>query len=397
MVASYIGYVVQAIVNCFVPLLFIRFTQEFAINLTKITLLVTVNFVIQLAVDAIASILVDKVGYRFSMILAHMLAALGLSGLAWLPNLVGNAYVGIIICVILYAIGGGLIEVCISPIVESCPTERKSAALSLSHSFYCWGSVAVIALSSLFFIAVGIERWRLLAIIWSILPLINTIYFAFVPLGKIDADGENKGIISLLKNKIFWLSALLILCAGASELAMSQWASAFAEKGLGVSKTLGDILGPCLFAVCMGIARVGYAKLSDKINLSTFMIIGAVLCIISYVMVAFSPIAALSLVGCSLCGFSVGIFWPGTFSLAAGNIKGGGTAMFALLALFGDMGCMLGPTTVGALSGALGDDLKIGLSLSLIFPIIIIICVIILNSIINKDNNSKLKTLHSNN
>ncbi len=391
--ASYIGYVVQAIVNCFVPLLFIRFTQEFSIDFTKITLIVTLNFIIQLSVDAIASKLVDKIGYRISMIIAHVLCAAGLSGLAWLPNLIGGNYAGILICVVMYAIGGGLIEVCISPIVESCPTKKKSAAMSLLHSFYCWGSVAVIALSSVFFIAVGIEKWRLLAIIWAIIPAFNAVYFIFVPLVKSDEDGERCKIISLMKNKIFWLTAILILCAGASELAMSQWASAFAEKGLGVSKTVGDILGPCLFAVCMGISRVGYAKLSDKINLTTFMMIGAVLCVISYLLVVFSPIPALSLVGCSLCGFSVGIFWPGTFSLAAGSIKGGGTTMFALLALFGDMGCMMGPTAVGALSSALGDDLKVGLSLSIVFPTVIIIVVIILNLSVKKSKKLMPKEL----
>ena len=370
--ASYIGYVTQAVVNNFVPLLFLTFSRQFGLSLDKIALITTVNFAVQLAVDLISAKFIDKIGYRVSAVLAHILSALGLAGLAVLPEMMKNSYAGILICVVLYAVGGGLLEVLISPIVEACPTEKKEAAMSLLHSFYCWGHVGVVVVSTLFFRLAGIEHWRVLAALWAVIPVFNIFYFSRVPLYSITQNKEPVPVRELFRNKLFWLFMVLMVCAGASEQAMSQWASAFAEAGLGVSKTVGDLAGPCTFAVLMGTARLIYGKFGEKLALKKAMVICSLLCIASYLIATLTESPAAGLVGCGICGFSVGIFWPGTFSLAASGIKGAGTAMFAFMALAGDAGCSAGPTLVGFVSGAAGNNLKTGLLTAIVFPFMIL-------------------------
>ena len=370
--ASYIGYVTQAVVNNFVPLLFLTFSRQFGLSLDKIALITTVNFAVQLAVDLISAKFIDKIGYRVSAVLAHILSALGLAGLAVLPEMMKNSYAGILICVVLYAVGGGLLEVLISPIVEACPTEKKEAAMSLLHSFYCWGHVGVVVVSTLFFKLAGIEYWRVMAALWAVIPVFNIFYFSRVPLYSITQNKEPVPVRELFRNKLFWLFMVLMVCAGASEQAMSQWASAFAEAGLGVSKTVGDLAGPCTFAVLMGTARLLYGKFGEKLALKKAMVICSLLCIASYLIATLTESPAAGLVGCGICGFSVGIFWPGTFSLAASGIKGAGTAMFAFMALAGDAGCSAGPTLVGFVSGAAGNNLKTGLLTAIVFPFMIL-------------------------
>lgn len=371
--ASYVGYITQAIINNFVPLLFLTFQSQYKISLDKIGLLVTINFGVQLLVDFLAAKYVDKIGYRTTIVTAHILSGGGLIALAVLPGMLSEPFFGIVAAVVCYAIGGGLIEVLVSPIVEACPTEKKEAAMSLLHSFYCWGHVFVVLVSTLFFSLAGIEHWKWLALLWAVIPLLNAIYFSLVPLAKPVEEGKGMPIRELLKTRIFWLFALLMICSGASEQGMSQWASAFAEAGLKVSKTVGDLLGPCTFALCMGISRAVYAKLSDKISLRVMMLGSGFLCCITYLLAAFSTNPVVGLIGCSLCGLSVGILWPGTFSLASGNIPTGGTAMFALFALAGDFGCGAGPTLVGFVSEQFQSDLKRGLLSAIVFPILLVI------------------------
>lgn len=371
------GYVTQAIVNNFAPLLFLIFKDEFGMPLEKITLIITINFLVQLLVDFLSAKLVDKIGYRKCIVAAHIFATLGIAGMAVFSALFVDAYAGILLSVVLYAIGGGIIEVLVSPIVEACPTKNKSAVMSLLHSFYCWGVVAVVLLSTLFLGVAGKGNWRILAYMWAILPLLNGIFFCFVPISRLTDEGESMPIQKLFTTKIFWLFVVLMISAGACELAMSQWASAFAESGLKVSKTAGDLAGPCMFAVLMGIARVFYAKFSERIKLINFIIGSGFLCVLAYVTVAVSSSPVISLFGCGLCGLSVGIMWPGVFSLAAEKMPKGGTAMFALFALAGDFGCSLGPTLVGMVSGAFNDDLKSGLTSAIIFPVVLIICGVI--------------------
>lgn len=371
--ACFISYIVQAIVNNFAPLLFLTFQSSYGIPLAQITLLVTVNFGLQLLVDLTAVSFVDKIGYRTSMLLAHGFAAAGLLFLAVLPEILPNPFLGILLAVIVYAIGGGLLEVLVSPIVEACPTDNKEKAMSLLHSFYCWGHVGVVLISTLFFHIFGIESWRILTLIWALVPLCNGILFTKVPIASLMEDGE-KGLSlrELAKQKTFWIFMVMMLCAGASEQSVSQWASAFAEKGLGVSKTVGDLAGPMAFAVLMGSSRALYGKYGDKLNLDKYMTGSSVLCIACYLCISLVPSPVFGLLGCAVCGFSVGIMWPGTFSKASAAMPKGGTALFALMALAGDLGCSGGPTLVGAISGAFGDDLTRGILAAALFPLLLL-------------------------
>ena len=377
MYACFVGYIVQAIVNNFVPLLFLTFESSYGIPLSQITMLITFNFCIQLLVDLLSAKFVDKIGYRVSIVMAHIFAALGLAGLVVLPDLLPNAFAGLLIAVVVYAIGGGLIEVLISPIMESCPSENKEKAMSLLHSFYCWGHVGVVLLSTLFFWFFGIANWKILALLWVIIPVCNGILFCKVPIAPLIEEGETgMSLRELCKNRIFWILMLMMMCAGASEQAVSQWASTFAEQGLGVSKTIGDLAGPMSFAILMGSARAFYGKFGDRIDLDKFMQASSLLCIVSYLCISLSPSQLFSLIGCSLCGLSVGIMWPGTFSKASAALRNGGTAMFALLALAGDVGCSGGPTLVGFATGLASDDLKKGILAGIIFPILLIVGIV---------------------
>ena len=374
MYACFIGYIVQAIVNNFLPLLFVTFQKTYSIPLTQITLLITLNFGIQLVIDMLSAGFVDKIGYRASAIIAHVCSAAGLVLLTVLPEAFPDPFAGILIAVFIYAIGGGLIEVLISPILEACPTDNKEKAMSLLHSFYCWGHVGVVLISTLFFTLFGIENWKILAVCWAVVPAANIILFAKAPIYSLHEEGgTGLTLKQLFTRKIFWVMMLMMLCAGASEQAVSQWASTLAEKSFGINKTIGDLAGPMAFAILMGSSRAFYGKFGDRINLERFMQYSAVLCMISYLMIAFIPIPALGILGCAVCGLSVGIMWPGTFSMASASVKRGGTALFALLALAGDVGCSSGPTYVGMISGALNDNLKMGILAALIFPIFMVV------------------------
>lgn len=373
-IACFIGYIVQAIVNNFVPLLFVTFQNSYQISLSRITALISINFAVQLIVDMLSAGFIRKVGYRAAVIFAHICSALGLILLTILPEVMPNAFIGIIISVIAYAIGGGLIEVIISPIVEACPTDNKEKAMSLLHSFYCWGYMGVVLISTAFFAVCGIENWKVITLIWAIVPIINIVLFLKAPIFTLEADDE-KGLTikQLFSQRIFAVLMLMMLCAGASEQVVSQWASAFAEKGLGVSKTVGDLAGPMAFAMMMGISRLIYGKYGHKIDLDKFIKYSCILCIASYLCIALVPVPLLGLVGCALCGFSVGILWPGTYSKSAAIITNGGTLMFAMLALAGDLGCSAGPALAGIVSGYLGNNLHMGILCSVVFPIVLLL------------------------
>jgi len=374
MYACFVGYIVQAIVNNFVPLLFLTFHNSYGIALTQITFLVTMNFGVQLLVDAASVRFVDWIGYRAAMILAHAVAAAGLIALTILPEILTDAYVGLVISTVLYALGGGLLEVVVSPVMEACPTENKETAMSLLHSFYCWGHVGVVLISTLFFQTVGIINWKIMAVVWALVPIANMIVFMKVPMPKLLAEGEEgMSLGQLFTSKVFWLFVLLMTCAGACEQAVSQWASTFAEQGLQVSKMVGDLAGPMFFAVMMGSARAVYGKFGERLPLEKCMVGSGILCFFSYLVIALAPMPALSLVGCGICGFSVGILWPGTFSLASKSMPTGGTALFAMLALGGDVGCSGGPTFVGIFSGLLDDNLGQGILCAVVFPILLLV------------------------
>ena len=368
------GYIVQAVIVNFAPLLFLTFQASYGIPLTQITMLVTVNFGVQLLVDLLSAGFVDKIGYRVSIGIAHLTAAAGLIMLAVLPDVLPTPFYGLLAAVVVYAVGGGLLEVLVSPIVESCPTDNKAGTMSLLHSFYSWGQVGVVLLSTVYFAVFGTARWKILAMLWALLPICNFFVFTRVPIAPLVKEGERGlSLRELFSRRIFWLFFLMMLCAGASEQAVSQWASTFAEQSLGVSKTVGDLAGPMAFAVCMGVARSFYGKYGEKVDLDGFMIGSAALCVLSYLLLSLVPVPALGLVGCALCGVSVGIMWPGTLSKAAATLRGGGTAMFALLALAGDLGCSGGPTLAGMVSAAAGDELRAGLLAAVVFPLVLLL------------------------
>ncbi len=376
--ACFVGYIVQAVVNNFTPLLFLFFQKNYHVPLSQITLLVTFNFGIQLLVDLLSVGFIDKIGYRASMVTAHVLSAVGLVLLTVLPDILPVPFAGILIAVMIYAVGGGLLEVLVSPVVEACPSDNKEKAMSMLHSFYCWGHAGVVLVSTLFFHVAGIENWKILAMIWALIPVGNAFVFARVPIAPLIEDGEpGLGLKELFRIKVFWILLVMMICAGASEQSVSQWASTFAEKGLGISKAAGDLAGPMAFAVLMGTSRLFYGRYGEHIHLEHFMVYSSLLCILSYLGISLFPNPWLSLTACAVCGLSVGIMWPGTFSKASAALPKGGTAMFALLALGGDIGCSGGPTLVGMVSGAFGDNLKMGVFAGIIFPVLLLMGIIL--------------------
>lgn len=378
LIACYMAFITQAIAANFAPLLFLTFHKSLGIPLGKVALVSTAFYFTQLLVDVFCAKFVDRIGYRVCAVASEVASAAGLICLAVLPSLLPDPFIGIILSVIIYAIGSGLIEVLASPIVEACPFDHKEAVMSLLHSFYCWGSVGVILLSTVFFAVFGIENWRWLACIWAFIPLYNVYNFASCPIETLVEDGKGMTIRTLFKTPMFFLGIVLMVCAGAAEMSMAQWASAFVESALGISKTLGDLIGPCLFAVTMGISRVIYGKYGSKIELTKYMLGSGALCLVCYILAALSLNPVICLIGCTLCGFSVGIMWPGTISILSKRLPAGGTAMFALLAMAGDLGGAFGPWLVGITSQLKNDDLKSGMLIACVFPIVLIATIIVI-------------------
>ncbi len=389
LLACYLGFITQAITANFAPLLFLKFHADYRIPLGQIALIPTAFFLTQLLIDLFCARFVDAIGYRRCVVISEIASGLGLAGLAFVPELFADPFVGILLCVVIYAVGSGLIEVLASPIVEACPFERKDAVMSLLHSFYCWGSVGVIVLSTLFFALFGMERWRILACLWALIPLCNIYNFATCPIERLTEEGKGMSIGALFKTPLFWLAIVLMVCAGASELSMAQWASAYTEAALGFSKTLGDLVGPCLFAVAMGVSRVIYSRLGGKIKLSRFMLGSGLLCLCCYLLASLSANPVWGLIGCILCGFSVGIMWPGTISITSPRLPQGGTALFALLAMAGDLGGAFGPSLVGAVTQQAGDDLRLGMLAGGVFPLLLIAVLLLFGKTARKAGQSR--------
>lgn len=378
LVACYLGFVTQAISANFTPLLFITFISTYGITLEKIAMIPLVFYLTQLLIDLAAAKLADKIGYRTCVVASQVISAVGLALMAILPEVLSKPFIGILISVVLYAVGSGLIEVLVSPIVEACPFENKEGTMSLLHSFYCWGAMGVILGSTFFFAMFGVENWKVLTFIWAFVPFYNTFNFVTCPIERLVEDGKSMGIRKLLKTPIFWLMILLMVCSGASEASMAQWASAFTESAIGVSKTVGDLAGPCLFALFMGISRVLYGKFSEKLDLTKVMLICGMMCAGCYLLASLSTLPILGLTGCALCGMTVGIMWPGSISISSQNCPKGGTAMFAFLALAGDLGAMASPAMVGNISEVAGGNLKAGFLAATIFPIVLVFGLLLL-------------------
>lgn len=377
--ACYLGYITQALIVNLPPILFVIFKDKFGLTYTMLGSLVMIIFITQLIVDALSVKFIDKIGQRTAAVLAHIFAAAGMILLAFLPGVLPQPYIGLIISSIVFAIGGGLIEVLVSPIVESLPGEAKASSMSLLHSFYSWGQVLVIILSTTALLLIGHDLWFMLPLVWALLPVTTLFMFAKVPLVPLEEESKRTPLRKLMTSGIFLLALLLMVCSGASEQAMAQWASLFAEKGLGITKALGDILGPCLFAVMMGIVRTLYGVKGQKINIHKTLIICSVLCMLSFVITAIGPVPAISLLGCTLCGLTVSLMWPGMLSLTAAVYPSGGTAMFAIMALGGDLGCSVGPWLTGIVAEESG--LNMGLLAAIVFPAVMLIGLAILKAI----------------
>lgn len=379
LIACYLGFVTQAISANFAPLLFLTFRETYGISLEKIALIPFIFYFTQLLVDFAATKFADKIGYRTCVVASQLLSSLGLILMAILPELMSVPFAGILIAVVFYAIGSGLVEVLVSPIVEACPFENKDGIMSLVHSFFCWGSMGVVLGSTIFFALFGTENWKILTFIWALVPLYNAFNFINCPIERLVEDGKSMSIRQLLGVPVFWLMIILMICAGASEATMTQWTSAFTESALGVSKTIGDLAGPCMFAMFMGISRMLYGKMSKKLDLTKTMLLCATLCAFCYLLASLSASSVLGLTGCALCGLAVGIMWPGTISISSQKCPRGGTAMFAFLALAGDLGAAVSPTMVGRISEMADGNLKVGLLTATVFPIILTFGLIFLN------------------
>ena len=378
LIACYLGFITQAISANYVPLLFLTFKEIYGFSLEMLALIPLVFYLTQLLVDLVAVKFADIIGYRVCVVVSQVVSAAGLILMAFLPDILPNSFIGILVSVVLYAIGSGLVEVLVSPIVEACPFDNKAGVMSLLHSFYCWGSVGVILGSTAFFAIFGTPCWKILTLIWAAVPLLNTFNFLSCPIERLVDDGEGMSVGKLLRLPLIWLMIILMICAGASEAAMAQWASAFTESALGVSKTIGDLAGPCLFAVLMGLSRVFYGKFGTKLDLTKIMLGCGALCVVCYLLAALSPVSIISLVGCALCGLSVGLMWPGTISISSQKCPKGGTAMFAFLALAGDFGAMVSPAMVGRIADTVNGNLKTGLIFAALFPFLMILGLILL-------------------
>lgn len=383
--ACYIAYLTQALVINFTPLLYVTFQTEMGLSLSRISFLIALNFGTQMLTDISSSPIVERIGHRTAVVLAHVLCSAGMIGLYVFPALMQNDFLAIALSTVICGVGGGLIEVMVSPIMEACPTERKSAQMSLLHSFYCWGQAGVVLISTLLFAIFGLEHWPIFACLWALIPAADIVLFAFVPINDLVKEGEGETRRALLSRPVFWAMMGLMICSGAAEITMAQWASGFAEAGLGVPKAVGDLLGPCLFAVLMGTARILSAVLSGRVSLYLLMGGSCALCILSYLTAAVVPHPFIALLACGLCGLSVGVLWPGTFSIAASRLPRGGFPMFAILAFCGDVGCMIGPTAAGRIADACNGDLKAAFLFTLLFPV----CAIVLLVLLRRDKKIK--------
>lgn len=390
--ACYTGYFVQAIINNLAPLFFVIFQNEFGVSYSQISWLIMINFATQICVDVLSVRIVPRLGYRVSVVGAHVLSAAGLVMLGVLPRAMSNHFAGMVIPIVTYATGSGLIEVLVSPIIEGLPLKNKSGEMSFLHSFYCWGQLAVVIFTTLAVRLSGSENWPFIAAAWAVIPFINIFAFMKVPIIPLVKDDEEEMKISeMFRNRTFLLCALLMFCSGASEISMVQWASVFAEKSLGLSKLTGDLFGPALFALMMASMRVVYGFVGDRIKADRALTFSAVGSAAAYLTATLARAPMLSLFGCAFCGFSVAVMWPGTLSLAASRLRYGGTAMFAMLAMFGDLGCSFGPWLAGQVSDAVKDvdgffmdPLKFGLMVDVIFPVIMITALFVLRSGIKK-------------
>lgn len=378
----YLGMFVQAIVINLAPILFIPFKEQLGLTFEQLGRLILINFVTQVAFDLIAGATVTRLGVRRMVVAAHILVTLGLWLFAWLPGRLTSPYAGLVIGTIVFSMGGGVLELLLSPIINAVPSERKAADMSLLHSFYAWGQMTVILLTALAVFVLPAGPWRWVAPFWSIVPALGAWGFSRAPIPPFVEEEKRHRLRELLRVPAFLAAMLGLALAGASEIAISQWISAFAEKALRFPKLLGDLGGVCLFAAALGVGRTWYGLYGHKVCIRTRMIGGALLATVMYVLASLSPWPWVSLLACVMSGLAVSLFWPGLLSLTAVRFPLAGASMFAVLCAAGDMGCALAPWAVGlcadrvtalGLGGGMGwtpeaFGLRMGLLAGALFP-----------------------------
>lgn len=369
-ISAYVGYFVQAIVNNFLPILFVAFQDIYGIGYEKLGRLIVFNFITQMVTDILSPKIISLLGYRKTAVMCQLIAALGLTLAAVLPNVLPNAYIGIVLAVIVYAFASGLMEVIISPMIEMLPTSNKSGNMSLLHSFYCWGQAITTVGTTLLLSAFGYRGWTYIPLIWAIVPFINAFSFIRVPIVEPQPERKSDSFRVLFSDRRFRVFMLIMLCAGASEIAMAEWASVFAQNALGVSQIAGDLAGPCAFSLFMGLGRLLYAAFSEKISYRSTVIVLGLCCAVCYYIAAFASIPIFALAACALCGFTVSILWPGTISAGAVAFPRGDAVMFSVFAMCGDIGCCIGPWLLGVVAEHF--TLNIGFAVSSFFPLLMV-------------------------
>lgn len=349
LMAARMGFFTQALVNNLAPVFFVLFRVLYGFSYLQVGILAALNFTLQLFADITSPNLISRFGYRKCAMTAQALCAVGLILMPGLCILTGGVYISFIIPVLIYSYGAGMIEVLASPIVEAIPDLPENTKMSMLHSFYSWGQMTCVALTTLALHFIGYERWFLIPVLWSAIPIFGIILFSRARLDMADMAEKESEKGGRLFCRSFVLMLIIMTCAGASEIAMSEWSSLFAEEALGVSKVAGDLFGPCMFALFMGMGRMCHAKFGERLNLSRLIKACSLLCVICYVGAALLRPAAASLIFCALTGLSVSLMWPGALSLAAAR-NNGGARMYGLLAAFGDIGCIIGPVVTSSVS-----------------------------------------------
>ena len=373
----YLFYVLQGTLLNLTPLLFVPLMEQYGLSYMKLGALASVNFATQLIVDIVLSKLTDKHRYRISLRLSASAAFIGYMIFAWAPGRLGDPYTWLLIGTVVYSIGAGLMEITISPLIHALPDKAKGKSMAILHSFYAWGVVLTVIVSTSVLAIIGRDKWNFIVTGWLIVPVIGFILSCIMPVPKPES-GENErtaGSFRILIKPAFILFLAMIFFGSCAEAVMTQWSSAFLERAVGLDKLIGDIAGMSMFALMLGLCRMASAALDKKISLSTYMMLGTIGAVICYIIVSVSNVAAVSLIFCALTGFMVGMLWPGTLVLAADAFPKAGAWLFAYLAVAGDLGGVFGPWITGAIADRSG--LNAGLGAAAIFPVIGLICMII--------------------
>lgn len=391
-ISCFVGIFCQAVSSNITAILFIPLMTLYGLSYVHLGLLVGINFTTQVLVDIIASRLVDRYGFRVFVLPSDILAVIGLVLFGLTPVLFDNILTGLVFSTIIFSASCGLQEVMLSPIVNAIPHNDKGPAMALMHSFYAWGQVATIIITTLFLFFFGIENWQVIVFLWALVPLVNFFMFLAAPFPGVIHENQRMTMRDLILKPFYLVALLAIMGGAATELVMNQWSSTFSEKVLELPKVTGDILGMCGFAVFLGLGRVLYGRYGSKINMNNVLVGSAAAAVVCYIAVAISPLPAISLAACAVCGLAASLLWPGTLVITAEKYPLAGAWIFAILAAAGDIGAASGPFAAGVITDLtrqmpsilqfaaslqlLPDQfaIRIAILLSAIFPLFTLAC-----------------------